>query len=73
MAPISTAVQLSAQRAMSHRCTSRPPGAAARICARLLLDRGADTTITDPEHDSTPRGWARHFNNGEIAEMIARA
>jgi ankyrin repeat protein len=42
-------------------------------CARLLLERGADTTVTDPEHDSTPGGWATHFNNGEIAAMIARA
>src|SRR4051794_22895241 len=42
-------------------------------CARLLLDRGADTTIRDTEQDSTPAGWAVYFKNAEIAEMISRA
>ena len=36
-------------------------------CARLLVERGADTTITDPEHGGTPHGWATHFNNTQIA------
>jgi ankyrin repeat protein len=42
-------------------------------CARLLLDRGADTTIKDAEQDSTPGSWAKYFKNAEIAEMISRA
>jgi ankyrin repeat protein len=37
-------------------------------CLRLLLDRGADPTITDGAHRSTPLGWARH---GEQPEAIA--
>ena len=28
-------------------------------CLKLLLDRGADPTITDGAHGSTPLGWAR--------------
>jgi ankyrin repeat protein len=42
-------------------------------CARLLLERGADTTIRDAEQGTMPASWATHFNNTEIAEMIARA
>jgi ankyrin repeat protein len=42
-------------------------------CARLLLERGADTTIRDAEQDSTPASWARYFKNEEIREMISRA
>ena len=29
--------------------------------ARLLLERGADTTIADALYESTPVGWAGHF------------
>ena len=37
-------------------------------CLQLLLDRGADATITDGAHESTPLGWARF---GEQPEAIA--
>lgn len=40
-------------------------------CARILLARGADATIRDPEQDSPPAGWAEYFGNHEIAKMIA--
>jgi ankyrin repeat protein len=39
-------------------------------CARLLLERGADRTIRDAEHDSTPAGWASFFKNDAIKQMI---
>jgi hypothetical protein len=42
-------------------------------CARLLLDRGADRTIRDAEHDSTPAGWASFFKNAAIKLMIEAA
>jgi ankyrin repeat protein len=42
-------------------------------CARLLLERGADTTIKDAEQDTTPASWARYFKNEEIAAMISGA
>src|SRR5215213_789011 len=42
-------------------------------CARLLLERGADTTIADAEQGTTPANWASHFKNEEIREMISRA
>jgi ankyrin repeat protein len=38
--------------------------------ARLLLDRGADRSIKDAEHDSTPAGWAGFFKNDAIKLMI---
>ena len=42
-------------------------------CARLLLDRGADTTIRDAEQGTPPASWANHFKNEDIKEMISRA
>jgi ankyrin repeat protein len=42
-------------------------------CARLLLARGADRNIKDPDYDGTPAGWAKFHNNPEIAKMIAEA
>jgi hypothetical protein len=42
-------------------------------CARLLLARGADRSVKDAEHDSTPAGWAAFFKNDAIGEMIERA
>jgi ankyrin repeat protein len=38
--------------------------------ARLLLARGADRSIKDAQHDSTPAGWAAFFKNDAIREMI---
>lgn len=38
--------------------------------ARLLLGRGADTTIRDRTYDSTPLGWAEHFDHLEVAAVL---
>jgi hypothetical protein len=32
-----------------------------------LLDAGADTTISDPEHDSVPLGWAQYGRESRFA------
>jgi ankyrin repeat protein len=37
---------------------------------RLLLGRGADTTIKDSMHHSDPLGWAEHMGHAEIAGML---
>jgi ankyrin repeat protein len=42
-------------------------------CARLLVERGADRTLRDPEHDGTPADWAAHFKNDAIRQMIEAA
>jgi ankyrin repeat protein len=42
-------------------------------CARLLVTRGADVTVKDPEHNGTPADWAAFFKNDSIKEMISRA
>ena len=39
--------------------------------ARVLIDLGADPTITDREHHSTPRGWAEFGGHGEVAVYLA--
>ena len=39
-------------------------------CARLLLARGADRSVKDAQHDSTPAGWAAFFKNDAIRRMI---
>ncbi|HUR48581.1 MAG TPA: ankyrin repeat domain-containing protein [Acidimicrobiales bacterium] len=38
--------------------------------ARLLIGLGADPTIKDHEHDSTPRGWALHSHHQEVADYL---
>jgi ribosomal protein S18 acetylase RimI-like enzyme len=38
--------------------------------ARLLLNAGPDLSIADTEYNSTPLGWARHFNRTEIIALI---
>ncbi len=38
-------------------------------CLRLLLDRGADTTIVDGAHGSTPEGWA-NFSGAEDSVAV---
>jgi len=38
--------------------------------ARLLLDLGAEPTITDARFHSTPLGWARHFGHPAIVELL---
>jgi ankyrin repeat protein len=37
---------------------------------RLLLQAGADPRIRDSKHDSDPIGWAYHFGQREIAEIL---
>lgn len=38
---------------------------------RLLVELGADVTRSDPEHHSTPRGWAEHGHHEEVARYLA--
>jgi hypothetical protein len=37
---------------------------------RTLLDLGADPNIEDARFHSTPLGWARHFEQPEIVELL---
>jgi ankyrin repeat protein len=39
-------------------------------CLKLLLDRGANTTITDGAHKSTPLGWARFSEQPEAVRLL---
>jgi len=38
--------------------------------ARTLLDLGADPTIPDKHYRATPLGWARHFEQPALAELL---
>ena len=38
--------------------------------ARLLLSLGADPDIRDRRYDSTPLGWARYFDQPELAALL---
>jgi ankyrin repeat protein len=38
--------------------------------ARTLLDLGADPNIPDKHYRSTPLGWARHFDQPVLAELL---
>jgi ankyrin repeat protein len=38
--------------------------------ARLFLETGADLTIADANYNSTPLGWAEHFGQHEVAELL---
>ena len=40
------------------------------LLARLLLDLGADPSIKDARFDSTPLGWARHFGQQAMVELL---
>jgi hypothetical protein len=37
----------------------------------VLLDGGADPSRRDPEHRSTPSGWAQHGGHSEIAVLLS--
>ncbi|MDT5240963.1 MAG: hypothetical protein QOD97_3161, partial [Mycobacterium sp.] len=37
---------------------------------RLLLDAGADPTITDGRFGTTPLGWAEHAYQSEAADLL---
>lgn len=39
---------------------------------RALLDAGADPALPDPEHQSTPAGWARHGGFSDVADHLER-
>jgi hypothetical protein len=39
--------------------------------AAFLLDRGADLHALDPEHRSTPVGWARFQRRPELAALLS--
>jgi len=41
--------------------------------ARLLLARGADSTIKDSKHDSDAIGWAEFFGNPGLAGLLKNA
>jgi hypothetical protein len=38
--------------------------------AKLLISLGADPTVEDDEHHSTPRGWALHSHHQEMADYL---
>ena len=38
--------------------------------ARLLLSLGANPDVRDARYDATPAGWARHFGQDEMAELL---
>jgi Ankyrin repeats (3 copies) len=38
--------------------------------AMLLVELGADPTIVDTEHNSTPAGWAEHTGHSDVAEYL---
>jgi ankyrin repeat protein len=38
--------------------------------ARTLLDLGTDPNIPDKHYQSTPLGWARHFGQPAVAELL---
>ena len=37
---------------------------------RLLVSLGADPRREDPEHHSTPLGWAEHAGADEVADYL---
>ena len=43
-----------------------------REVASVLLRQGADPTLLDPKHQSTPSGWARHGGHGELEQELRR-
>jgi len=38
--------------------------------ARTLVELGADPDIRDKHHKSTPLGWARHFDQTTLVELL---
>lgn len=41
-----------------------------KAMAELLLRLGADRTVCDPTWKMTPAGWARHFSQEELAQLL---
>ncbi|MBA3288007.1 MAG: hypothetical protein H0U21_08300 [Acidimicrobiia bacterium] len=52
------------------RCTRRTSGNLAIVT--LLIELGADPTIVDTEHNSTPKGWARHGGHQRVVDYLDR-
>ena len=67
----STWVSTSTPASGPRPCT-RPPGGATSDSPGVLIELGADPSITDTEHHSTPRGWAEYGGHGEMAAYLAR-
>jgi ankyrin repeat protein len=42
-----------------------------RPLAELLLARGADRTVRDRRFDATPQDWAEHFDQPDLAALLA--
>ena len=40
---------------------------------RFLLERGADISAKDSQHNNTPRGWAEYYGYAHIAAVLKRA
>lgn len=38
---------------------------------QALVALGADPTIRDPDHDSTPQGWADYAGHDDVAHYLA--
>jgi ankyrin repeat protein len=41
------------------------------VLVRALVDLGADPSIADPDHHSTPLGWARYNQQHDVAAYLA--
>jgi hypothetical protein len=41
--------------------------------AHLLVQKGADPTITDAIYHSSPLGWAEHFELPKMADLLRQA
>jgi hypothetical protein len=46
-------------------------GAGELAVVKVLLDHGADPTVTDPEYHATPLQWARFLRRTAVAEYLA--
>ena len=59
----------------ARRCTTALHEAALRgdlSIVTLLVELGADPTIVDTEHDSTPQGWAQHSGQTAVVDYLDR-
>jgi ankyrin repeat protein len=57
----------------ARRCTTALHEAALRgdlSIVTLLVELGADPTIVDTEHDSTPKGWAQHSGQTAVVDYL---
>ena len=47
-------------------------GAGELDVVQLLLDHGADPTVTDPAFHATPRRWAEFLEHPPVVELLDR-